>query len=328
MMLKNRLAGLVILLLIALAVFYAWWHFVPGHVEDGCNLHQRRCSAPFPTGGRVILSLAPHPLRYNEPWQVTVAFDGVPAQHIKPPVEIDFAGIDQPTSFNRVKLSADGQGHFTGEAVLPMCMAQAVAWQASVLVDKHITPFGFSSEPDTSAEKLKAITPHLNLESAPLGGEAVMRGTAGAFEMKQLRGKPVLLFFGTSATPPGCPQPIAVIDQAIAGLGAGEAEKIHVVMVALDAVRDAPEQLEPKLRAQHPVPYRVVTGAGADLIGMGRLYGAAFMPHLPEADGQARMDYAAIYYLLDRNGRLVDAIAGQSPSYLAKKLKAVLAAAH
>ena len=319
--LSARSATLFALFILAASAAYLWWRLAPGRMENGCNLHERRCSAPAPGGGRVMLGIEPRPLDFGHPWRLTVTLDEIVAEK----VAVDFAGLEAPTSFNRVALAPAAAGRFEGEATLPMCAFEPIDWQATVLLgtgeQRQSVPFVFNSDP---AARPKSA-PRLDLAAPPGGGASMLHGAEGPFGAEQLRGYATVLFFGYTATPPGCPQPLAVIDGALAKLSADERAKVRAVMVALDATGDAPERLQPELQARHQPNYRVVTGAGADLAGTARLYGAAYVPRAPGADGKPRIDHAAIYYLLDRNGRFVEQLTSQDPAQLAAKLREVLA---
>jgi len=318
--LSARSAGLFVLLVLAVGAAYLWWRMAPGRMEDGCNLHERRCSAAVPGGGRVMLGIEPRPLAYGQPWRLTVTLEELAAEK----VEIDFTGLDAPTSFNRVALAPAAAGSFEGEATLPMCAFEPIDWQATVLLGtgekRRSVPFVFNADP---AARPKSA-PRLELAVPGGGGGSMLRGAEGPFGAEQLRGYATVLFFGYTATPPSCPQPLVVIDGALAKLSADERAKVRVVMVTLDAEGDAPERLQPQLQARYP-NYRVATGAGADLAGTARLYGAVFAPRTPGVDGKPRIDHAAIYYLLDRDGRFVEQVTSQDPAQLTAKLREALA---
>ena len=318
--LSVRLAGIIALLVVAAGAAYFWWRQLPGRMEDGCNLHERRCSAAVPGGGRVMLGIEPRPLGYGRPWKLSVTLEEVAAEK----VEVDFAGLDAPTSYNRAVLAPVEAGRFQGEATLPMCVFEPIDWQATVLLgtggQRQSVPFVFNADP---AARPKSA-PRLELAMPAGGGSSMLRGTEGPFGAEQLRGYTTVLFFGYTATPPGCPQPLAVIDGALAKLSADERTKVRAVMVAIDTAGDAPERLQPQLQARYQ-NYRVATGAGADLAGTARLYGAALVPRTPGADGKPRIDHAAIYYLLDRDGRFVEQVTSQDPAQLAARLREALA---
>jgi len=62
-------------------------------------------------------------------------------------VEVDFIGIGMKMGFNRSKLQATGSNSFGGRGVLPVCIRDAMEWEAKVLVhtDKGVmaAPFRF-----------------------------------------------------------------------------------------------------------------------------------------------------------------------------------------
>ncbi len=320
--LSARSAGVLVLVVAALAATYFWWRQLPGRMEEGCNLHERRCSAPVPDGGRVLFGVEPRPIGYGGPLKLSVTLEEAAAEK----VEVDFAGLDAPTSFNRVALEATKPGRFEGEATLPMCVFEPIEWQASVLLgtgDKRkIVPFAFNIDP---AVKPKSA-PRLTLATPPSGGTAFLRGADGVSTTKYQGGYATVLFFGYTSAPQTCPQPLVVIDGALNKLSPEERAKVRVVMVALDPTADAPERLQPELQARHLPNYVVVTGAGADLVGIARLHGAALAPQPVGPDGKPRIAHSMIYSLLDPSGRLVGQIAAQDPERLAGELRKVLGA--
>lgn len=319
--LPARSIGLIVLFVLAVGAAFLWWRMAPGRMEDGCNLHERRCSAPVPGGGRVILGIEPRPLGYGHPWRLSVTLDEVAAEK----VEVDFAGLDTPTSFNRVALALGTSGRFEGEATLPMCVFEPIDWQASVLLGtgekRQSVAFVFNIDPTVRPKS----APRLELAATPGGGTSLLHGADGPFGAEQLQGYATVLFFGYTATPSTCPQPLAVIDGALAKLSADERAKVRVVMVTLDPAGDAPERLQPELQTKHQPNYRVVTGADADLVGITRQHGAAFMRRSPGPDGKTRIDHSTVYSLLNPAGRLVGQVTAQDPERLATELRRVLA---
>lgn len=317
---SRPIAAVALLVLVALAGYF-WWRQMPARIEDGCSLHERPCSAPIPDGGRVILGIEPRPLGYGQPWRLTVKLEEAAADT----VGVDFTGLDVPTSFNRIALEPAKDGGFVGEATLPMCAFEPIDWQVSLLLGagekSRTVSFAFNSDP---AGKVKSA-PRKELASAPGGGTSMLHGADGPFSADQMRGYATVLFFGYTSAPATCPQPLTVIDAALARLSPDERAKVRAVMVALDAEGDAPARLQPKLQARNP-NYRVATGAGADLAATSRLYGASYLPRAPGPDGKPRIDHAAIYSLLDPSGRLVGQVAMQDPERLAGELRKLLGA--
>jgi hypothetical protein len=73
-----------------------------------------------------------------KPLQLRVELQGLKAQQ----VEVDFSGVDMNMGFNRFKLSRTGEGEFTGEGILPVCVRDAMEWEAKVLIT---TPQGLAA---------------------------------------------------------------------------------------------------------------------------------------------------------------------------------------
>jgi cytochrome oxidase Cu insertion factor (SCO1/SenC/PrrC family) len=317
-----RTAGIVVLafLVLAAAAAYIWWRQLPGRMEDGCSLHERRCSTAVPGGGRVMLGIEPRPLAYGQPWKLTVSFEETTADTI----EVDFTGLTAPTSYNRAALAAAKDGGFEGEATLPWCSFEPMDWQATLLLgtgdQRRTAPFVLSTDPAARPTS----KPRKDLANAPGGGMAMLRGAEGPFSGEQMRGYATVLFFGYTRTPSTCPRPLTVIDGALAKLSADERARVRAVMITLDTEGDAPERLQAELQAKHGPAYRIVTGADADLIGAARLYGAAFVRRLPAPDGTPRIDHSTIYSIVDPTGRLVGQLAAQDPDRLATELRKAL----
>jgi hypothetical protein len=111
-----------------------------------CNLHQGPCEALLPGGGQVEFSLEPRPIPVLKPLKLEVRATGFKAGS----VEVDFAGVDMKMAFNRPRLIPGKDGLFTGEATLPVCVRDQMAWQATMLVEsdgKRIAvPFRFETK--------------------------------------------------------------------------------------------------------------------------------------------------------------------------------------
>ena len=97
----------------------------------GCDLNKQSCAADLPGGGRVELSITPHPIPVVMPLLVDVKLSGVEASK----VEIDFAGVTMNMGYNRKTLDARGDGNFSGDAMLPVCITGRMAWRATLLVE-------------------------------------------------------------------------------------------------------------------------------------------------------------------------------------------------
>lgn len=102
-----------------------------GVAEPGCKLQQRACPAALPQGGQVELSITPRPIPFLQALRVEVKATGIEVRKI----EVDFAGETMNMGYNRGELAMAGNGVFTGELTLPVCVSGGMTWVATVLVE-------------------------------------------------------------------------------------------------------------------------------------------------------------------------------------------------
>jgi hypothetical protein len=140
------IAGVGLFAAVAAAAFYAAWPILNPRIvaaaplDPGCDLRQGACVATLPNGGRVRFALEPKGLPLLEPLTIDVRVEGLHALG----VEADFAGVDMNMGYNRPRLKADGEDHYVGQAVLPVCVRYKMDWEARVLVR---TPEGLVAAP-------------------------------------------------------------------------------------------------------------------------------------------------------------------------------------
>ena len=117
-------------------------------LDPACDLHSGPCTSAIPGGGRIRLSIAPHPIPLLRPLHIAVTLEGLDARS----VEVDFTGVDMNMGYNRQQLKAQSDGQYTGAATLPVCITGRMAWQASVIVTtnkiKAVAPFRFVTSHD------------------------------------------------------------------------------------------------------------------------------------------------------------------------------------
>jgi hypothetical protein len=112
--------------------------------QAGCDLQKSPCEAALPGGGTVRLSITPRPIPMVAPLQLEVALAGRSASK----VEVDFAGVNMNMGLNRPQLKALGDGRFSGEGTLPVCVTGSMDWQATLLLEtdreRIAVPFRFA----------------------------------------------------------------------------------------------------------------------------------------------------------------------------------------
>lgn len=113
---------------------------------SSCDLGKTPCSIALPGGGQVEFAIDPRPIPALKPLRLLAVVSGADIQKI----EADFAGVDMKMGYNRPQLESIGDGRFSGQANLPVCITGKMQWQATVLIDtgKAIVaaPFIFDAE--------------------------------------------------------------------------------------------------------------------------------------------------------------------------------------
>ena len=152
---KNSLIDVAIIVVLILTATGGYWFSpmllpksdVAVTADAGCDLNSQTCGASLRGGGRIELSISPHPIPMVQPLTVEVRVVGLEAKK----AEIDFAGIGMNMGYNRPELAPAGPGRFAGSASLPVCITGSMPWQATVLLEtaqeRISVPFRFDSKP-------------------------------------------------------------------------------------------------------------------------------------------------------------------------------------
>lgn len=125
------------------------------------------------------------------------------------------------------------------------------------------------------------------------------RGTPLA--LHDLRGKPILLFFGFTQCPDFCPTTLAEFKGAKRALGA-DADKLQVVFISVDPERDTPEVLGRYLAAFDPT-FIGLRGDTATLAQIAPDYDLTYRKQ-PLPSGGYTVDHTATAFLIDAQGQL------------------------
>lgn len=136
---------------VAAGAFYVAWPLLNPTVvataplDPGCDLRRGPCTGTLPNGASVRFGLEPRTIPLLEPLAIDVRVEGLRALG----VDVDFAGVDMNMGYNRPSLAAEGEGHFVGKTVLPVCVRYRMDWEAKVLVRTTgglvAAPFRFST---------------------------------------------------------------------------------------------------------------------------------------------------------------------------------------
>jgi len=138
-----------LLLGIALAAVYKAWPLlfpkaaVIAKIDPDCDLRNGPCTTRLETGGSVRFSITPKTIPVIKPLTLQVKVSGLDVER----AEVDFSGTEMYMGFNRAKLKATNQGKFSGEGRIPVCITDAMEWEAKVMLHTanglYVAPYRF-----------------------------------------------------------------------------------------------------------------------------------------------------------------------------------------
>ena len=132
-----------------------------------------------------------------------------------------------------------------------------------------------------------------------------------------LRGQPVVMFFGYTHCPDVCPTTLFEVSEIFRKLG--EDAKVRGVFVSVDPERDTPEILKDYLGS---FDKRIIglSGERAALEPMLKAY-RVYARKNPAANGEYSMDHSAIVYLMDKQMRFIGPLNIEDNDVALKELK-------
>ena len=141
-------------------------------------------------------------------------------------------------------------------------------------------------------------------EPYPVASEIdLARSDGSRFQLSELRGDVVLVFFGYTACPDVCPTTLAELRQALSELNAQDVERVKVVFVTVDPERDSPERVQEYVDQFNPA-FIGLSGSTTDLEKVWAEYGV----YREIADEQSAAGYivnhTARVSLVDPQGNL------------------------
>ncbi len=159
---------------------------------------------------------------------------------------------------------------------------------------------------------LLAVTAWLTLRD-PGGPRSGLPVIGGAFELtsqdgaaitdKDLRGRPFLVFFGFTNCPDVCPTALREISDVFSALG--DDKKIAELFITVDPERDTAASLKDYV-SNFDKRIIGVTGSRASIDATLKAY-RVYARKIPGEKDNYSMDHSTIIYLMDKQGRFVNA---------------------
>jgi protein SCO1/2 len=159
--------------------------------------------------------------------------------------------------------------------------------------------------------------------SAGIGGTFSLIDQRGKLVTeKDFLGKPMLVFFGFTFCPDVCPTTLMEMTERLKELSA-DADKLNVLFVTVDPLRDTPEQLALYLSSFDP---RIagLSGGESEINSLMTKY-RVYARKVPLAGGGYTMDHTATVYMMNAKGEFVGIISyGEPAESVRSKIKRLL----
>ena len=136
-----------------------------------------------------------------------------------------------------------------------------------------------------------------------IGGPFTLQAVDGkTVTQADFEGKPFLVYFGYTHCPDICPTTLAQISDMLAKL---PGLPVKVLFVTVDPERDTAKLMADYVSSFDP---RIVglSGSPEQIAAMEKTY-RVYARKAPAKDGDYAMDHSSVVYLMDRNGRFVEA---------------------
>jgi protein SCO1/2 len=146
--------------------------------------------------------------------------------------------------------------------------------------------------------------------AAAVGGPFSMIDHHGArVSEASYRGGPMIVFFGFTHCPDVCPTTLFEMTEVLKRIP--KDKKVSALFVTVDPERDTPEKLKDYLSSFDP---RIsgLSGTREQIDATLKAY-RVYAKKVPQENGEYSMDHSAIIYLMDKQGRFVNALNMQQP---------------
>ncbi|WP_299880524.1 SCO family protein [uncultured Cocleimonas sp.] len=145
-------------------------------------------------------------------------------------------------------------------------------------------------------------------EKSNVGGDFTLTDHNGKkFELQQLRGKLVLIFFGYTFCPDICPTELSSLAKVLRSLG-DDAEKVSALFISVDPERDTPDKLKNYVPFFSPNLIGL-TGSESEISAVADAYRVQTKIHSKKKDSEYYLvDHSANLYVLGADGKMLNII--------------------
>ncbi|MDD5330432.1 MAG: SCO family protein [Sulfuricella sp.] len=158
----------------------------------------------------------------------------------------------------------------------------------------------------------------------PKGGDFTLASSDGAVSLHDFRGKVVLLYFGYTSCPDICPTSLGFTSQALASLDKAELEKVRMLFVTVDPLRDTLDKLKTYTAYFHPAIVGL-SGTPQQIAQVTKSYGASYGRQETGSAGGYVVDHSAFTYVIAPDGSLFQTLDhGTPPAQVVEAIRAAM----
>ncbi|WP_131195646.1 SCO family protein [Lichenihabitans psoromatis] len=159
---------------------------------------------------------------------------------------------------------------------------------------------------------------HVPLASSVGGEFALVDQNGKAVTRADFAGKPMIVFFGYTHCPDVCPTTLSDLTQMLNAYGTSE--PVSALFITVDPERDTPAVMKDYL-SSFDSRISGLTGTPEAIRAVEKAY-KVYAKKVPTKDGDYSMDHTAVVYVMDRDGRFVNALnLSQKPEAAAEEFR-------
>lgn len=163
-----------------------------------------------------------------------------------------------------------------------------------------------------------------SMVGAATGGDFNLDSATGPVELKQFRGKVVVLYFGYTSCPDACPTTLSALGAAMRSLTPADAAKIQPIFITLDPARDNAKHMQDYSRFFYPTMLGL-TGSDEQVAVVAKQYGVLYAKQKVDSSANYVVDHSSLLYVIGADGKLVSSVPyGSPPPAIKAALRAAL----
>lgn len=139
-----------------------------------------------------------------------------------------------------------------------------------------------------------------------LGGDFNLQGKDKTFTLKDLKGRPSILYFGFASCPDVCPLSLSKLNKAIDKINPDFHNLINKVFISVDHKRDNPKKVQ-EYAEYFGDSFIGLTGSKEQIDQMTKSY-AVYYKFVPLVDSKMEytVDHTSRFYVLDKEGKILN----------------------